>query len=75
MPALGLAFVRQHQAAGDKSRDFHLLHPHRTLFSKRCETLAELIQVDNFYKGFSALCNLLSVGIPDVMQITTFLAV
>jgi hypothetical protein len=34
-----------------------------------------MIQVDNFYKGFSAPCNLLSVGMPDVMQITTFLAV
>lgn len=75
MPALGRAFVRQHQTAGYGSRDFHLLHPCRTLFTTRCETLAELIQVDNFYKGFSAPCNLLSVGMQDFMQITIFLAV
>ena len=73
MPALGRAFVRQHQAAGDRSRDFHLLHPCRTRFTTRCEVLAELIQVDNFFEDFSALCNLLSFGMPNVGQITTFL--
>jgi hypothetical protein len=74
MPALGRAFVRQHQAAGDRSRDFHLLHPCMTLFTTRCKALAELIQVDNFFEGFYSPCNMLSVGMPNVMQITTFLA-
>jgi hypothetical protein len=74
MPAFGRAFVRQHQAAGDRSRDFHLLHPCRNLFTARCEAFAELIQVDNFFEGFSVPSNVLSVGMPNVMQITTFLA-
>jgi hypothetical protein len=45
-----------------------------TLFTTRCEALAELIQVDNFFEGFYFPCNMLSVGMPNVMQITTFLA-
>ncbi len=73
MAALGRAFVRQHQAAGDGSRDFHLLHAFRTLYTTRCEALAELIQVDNFFEGFSAPCSVLSGGTPNVGHITTFL--
>jgi hypothetical protein len=75
MPALGLAFVRQHQAAGYRSRDFQHLHPCMTVFAKQCVALAELIQVDNFFEGFSAPCNPPSVFMPNAMRITTFLAV
>jgi len=39
----------------------------------RCETLAELIQVDNFFEGFSAPCKLLFGDMLNVGQITTFL--
>jgi len=46
-----------------------------TVFAKQCVALAELIQVDNFFEGFSAPCNLPSVLMPNAMRITTFLAV
>jgi hypothetical protein len=46
-----------------------------TVFAKQCVALAELIQVDNFFEGFSAPCNLPSVVMPNAMRITTFLAV
>jgi hypothetical protein len=46
-----------------------------TVFTKQCVALAELIQVDNFFEGFSAPCNPPSVFMPNAMRITTFLAV
>jgi hypothetical protein len=60
MPALGWAFVRQHQTAGDGSRDFHLFHPCGNLFFIRFEATAELIRVDKLFEGLSAPCNMLS---------------
>ena len=66
MPALGGTFVRQHQAAGDRSRDFHLLYPCRTLLTMRGDAIAGLIQVDNYFEGFSAHSILFSVGMSNV---------